>query len=125
MLAMGLGALGLRGPSLAEAEAADAECCRQLSALMARGHSLDQALHEVVEVRNSLHMWLQPRPRFAPLKPSNQGKGGAAAPYGQAPWKQHKKGSGKGKGKRGEALWNVPWISSREMQFWKSMQIFA
>ena len=98
--AMGLGALGLRGPSLAEAEAADAECCRQLSALMARGHSVDQALHEVVEVRNSLHMWLQPRPRFAPLKPNNQGKGGAAAPYGQAPWKQHKKGSGKGKGKR-------------------------
>ena len=96
----GLGALGLRGPSLAEAEAADAECCRQLSALMARGHTLDQALHEVVEVRNSLHMWLQPRPRFAPLKPSNHGKGAASAPYGQGLSKQSKKGGGKGKGKR-------------------------
>ena len=93
---------------------------------MARGHTLDQALHEVVEVRNSLHMWLQPRPCFAPLKPSNHGKGAASAPYGQGLSKQSKKGGGKGKGKReGEACWHVPWISSRKMQLWKGVQVFA
>eukprot|EP00438_Fugacium_kawagutii_P011190 Skav205412 [mRNA] locus=scaffold170:107332:108465:- [translate_table: standard] len=88
--APGLGGLGLRAPSLAEAEAADAECCRQLNALMIRGHSLDQALHELVEVRNSLYVWLQPRPRFAAKKPQN--KGPPNTPY-------RKKGNGKGKGK--------------------------
>ena len=56
-----LGVMGLRAPSLAEAEAADAELCRQLNLLMSTGVSLDKAIHEVVVVRNSLHMWLQPR----------------------------------------------------------------
>ena len=53
--------MGLRAPSLAEAEAADAELCRQLNLLTSTGVSLDKAIHEVVMVRNSLHMWLQPR----------------------------------------------------------------
>ena len=51
-----LGALGLHGPCLAEAEEGNAECCRQVPALMA--WPVDKALHEVAEMRNSLHIWL-------------------------------------------------------------------
>ena len=54
---------GLRAPSLpmAEAEAADIELCRELYALLAKKFTLDQALHEVLVVPNSVHFWLQPR----------------------------------------------------------------
>ena len=64
--AHGLHAVGLRGPSLVEAEAADGEICRQLNALLGAGFSLDQALHELVAVRNCLHIWLQPKPKLLP-----------------------------------------------------------
>ena len=54
----------MRGPSIAEAEAADGEICRELNRLMCSGFSLDQAIHELVEVRNALSVWLQARPRI-------------------------------------------------------------
>ena len=63
----------MRAPSLAEAEAADIELCREVSSLLAKNFTLDQAIHECVVVRNSLNMWLQPRPR---LPGKGKGKGG-------------------------------------------------
>jgi hypothetical protein len=42
LVAQGLHAVGLRGPSL------DGEICRQLNALLGAGFSQDQALHELV-----------------------------------------------------------------------------
>ena len=61
--APGLGSLGLRSPTLAKAEHADGELCRQLNALLSDGFHFDSALHEVVVVRHSLQMWLQPKPK--------------------------------------------------------------
>ena len=46
--ATNLSALGLRAPSLCEAEAADAELCRQLNSLLSAGYCLDTAIHETV-----------------------------------------------------------------------------
>ena len=88
-----LGVMGLRAPSLAEAEAADAELCRQLNLLMSTGVSLDKAIHEVVMVRNSLHMWLQPRAISVGGK-KGKGKGKGSHPYARV-----SKGDGKGGGK--------------------------
>jgi len=51
LVAQGLHAVGLRGPSL------DGEICRQLNALLGAGFSQDQGLHELVAVRNCLHIW--------------------------------------------------------------------
>lgn len=61
--APGLGVLGLRSPTVGEAELADGELCRQLNTLLNEGFSLDSALHELVMVRHSLHLWLQPKPK--------------------------------------------------------------
>ena len=61
--APGLGSLGLRSPTLAEAEHEDGELRRQLNALLSDGFHFDSALHEVVVVRHSLQMWLQPKPK--------------------------------------------------------------
>ena len=88
-----LGVMGLRAPSLAEAEAADAELCRQLNLLMSTGVSLDKAIHEVAVVRNSLHMWLQPRAISVGGK-KGKGKGKGSHPYARV-----SKGDGKGGGK--------------------------
>jgi len=61
--APGLGSLGLRSPTLAEAEHEDGELRRQLNALLSDGFHFDSALHEVVVARHSLQMWLQPKPK--------------------------------------------------------------
>ena len=53
---VGLSEMGLRPPTLAEAESADAELCRQLNDLLGQGHSLDKAIHEAVVVRDSLRI---------------------------------------------------------------------
>lgn len=58
-----LSAMGLRGPSIGEAERADAEACPALKILLQAGYKLDQAVHELVVVRNALAVWLQPRPK--------------------------------------------------------------
>ena len=87
-----LGVMGLRAPSLAEAEAADAELCRQLNLLTSTGVSLDKAIHEVVMVRNSLDMWLQPRAISVGGK-KGKGKGKGSHPYARV-----SKGDGKGGG---------------------------
>ena len=96
---VGLSEMGLRPPTLAEAESADAELCRQLNDLLGQGHSLDKAIHEAVVVRDSLRMWLQPRPklpsekkRFSPYGAESKGKGRGAGGKGRG-----------GKGRDGKA----------------------
>ena len=68
---------GLRNPSVIELQQADRAAWKTISDLCIRGWSLDDALHEVVEVRCILHSELQPRP--APPKavrgPKGRGKG--------------------------------------------------
>ena len=82
----GLAALGLCAPTLVEAEVADAELCGRSKACWQRSFTLDEATHEAVVVRDSLQLWLQPRPK--PLAPMVD-KPPHAAPY--------QKGKGKGK----------------------------
>ena len=53
---------GLRAPSLAEAEAADIKLCRELYGSLAN------------MARNSLRIWLQPRPRPPAAKGNGKGK---------------------------------------------------
>ena len=56
--------LGLRGPSIVEAEAADLEVCRQLGESLDEGLALDQALHECVK-GPTLCTLLQLRPKMS------------------------------------------------------------
>ena len=53
--------------------------CRKLALLMTNGFSLDQAIHELVEVRNGLYAWLQPRPKITIQAPKNPR--GRSGPY--------------------------------------------
>ena len=93
--ATNLSALGLRAPSLCEAEAADAELCRQLNSLLSAGYCLDKAIHETVCVRNTLHCLLQPRPLD-----TRKGKSkGRAQPYARNTKGNSKGDSAKGDGK--------------------------
>ena len=91
-----MGAMGLRGPTIQEAETADAEVCRQLALLMTNGFSLDQAIHELVEVRNGLYAWLQPRPKVV----LNPGKFQDKLRVRPSPYDKKGKANGKGKGKK-------------------------
>ena len=85
----GLATLGLRPPTLGEAEAVDAEICRTLNILQSADFTLDQALHEMIEVRCSLNVLLQPRPKvmatdtFRPL--TKKPKLPQPLPYKRAP----------------------------------------
>ena len=100
--APGLAALNMRGPSIAEAAAADGEICRELNRLMCSGFSLDQAIHELVEVRNALSVWLQARPRIPWELAKGTGKrnGKREQPYTRpGKGKGAKYGEGKGAGK--------------------------
>ena len=90
---------GLRGPSVAEMQAADKEVWRVIGDLTSKGWSLDDALHEVVEVRCVLHSELQSR--AAPPKPPKWTPGGGG-----------KKGNGKGKGAKPGATKFITWITS-------------
>ena len=64
---------GLRNPTVIELQQADRAAWKTISDLCVRGWSLDDALHEVVEVRCILHSELQPRP--APPKAVRGAKG--------------------------------------------------
>ena len=74
--------VGLRNPTVLELQQADRAAWKAISDLCIRGWSLDDALHEVVEVRCILHSELQPRP--APPKavrpPKGRGKGRKGKP---------------------------------------------
>ena len=90
---------GLRGPSVADMQAADKEAWRVIGDLTSKGWSLDDALHEVVEVRCLLHSELQAR--AAPPKPPKfQPSGGG------------RKGGGKGKGSKAGTPKFITWITS-------------
>ena len=62
--------LGKRGPSLVEAEAADQAVWTEIFRMLRNGDSLDDALHEVTVVRDSLVSLLTPQ-----TKDSQPGKG--------------------------------------------------
>ncbi|CAE7743625.1 unnamed protein product [Symbiodinium sp. CCMP2592] len=70
----------LRGPTTMEAQAADRRCWEIIADLVNVHHwKLDDALHEVAEVRSDLHSLLAPRP-FVPKPkhdPDNSWKAGA------------------------------------------------
>ncbi|CAE7270674.1 unnamed protein product [Symbiodinium sp. CCMP2592] len=76
----------LRGPTTMEAQAADRRCWEIIADLVNVHHwKLDDALHEVAEVRSDLHSLLAPRP-FIP-KPKNDPDNS---------WKAGSKGNGRG-----------------------------
>ena len=91
-----LHAMVLRAPSLAEAEAADAELRRQLNLVMSAGKNLDKAIHEVVCVRNSWNCWLQ-------LRPMDNGKGKGKG-RGSHPYARRSKNPAKGDGAKKKGL---------------------
>jgi hypothetical protein len=63
---------GLRPPSCAEAGAADQEIIKQIASLVSDSISIDQAIHEVVIVRDAHTTLLQARPRSSPSRHNNQ-----------------------------------------------------
>ncbi|CAE7283540.1 unnamed protein product, partial [Symbiodinium sp. CCMP2592] len=76
----------LRGPTTMEAQAADRRCWEIIADLVNVHHwKLDDALHEVAEVRSDLHSLLAPRP-FVP-KPKHDPDNS---------WKAGSKGNGRG-----------------------------
>ena len=90
---------GLRGPSVAEMQAADKEVWRVIGDLTSKGWSLDDALREVVEVRCLLHSELQSRAAPPKLPKGPPGSGG-------------RKGGGRGKGSKTGATKFITWITS-------------
>ena len=72
---------GLRAPNATELQLADQKIWQKVSELLARGWCLDDAVHELTEVRNDLDALLQPRaapPRSSPtfaVKSKGRGKG--------------------------------------------------
>ena len=90
---------GLRGPSVAEMQAADREVWRVIGDLTSKGWSLDDALHEVVEVRCLLHSELQSRAAPPKLPRGQPGSGG-------------RKGNSKGKGTKTGGNKFITWITS-------------
>ena len=90
---------GLGGPSVAEMQAADKEAWRVIGDLTSKGWSLDDALHEVVEVRCLLHSELQSRAAPRKMPKWSPGVGG-------------RKGGSKGKGSKPGATKFITWITS-------------
>ena len=84
--------VGLRNPTVLELQQADRAAWKVISDLCIRGWTLDDALHEVVEVRCVLHSELQPRP---------------------APPKAIRTQKGRGKGKKGKTA-----LPSNTQQKW-------
>ena len=87
---------GLRSPNVHEMQSADKEAWRCISDVANSGWSLDDALHEVVQVRCILHMYLQPRPVAAKIKPPLKPPG---PPFIADKGGKGRENKGKGKGK--------------------------
>ena len=91
---------GLRGPTISEIMFADQELWRTIREMTREGHTLNQALHEITEVRQDIPSYLQPRaaigkgkgagPSFTPqtkgfgVAPKQKTLGRKAAPPGKA-----------------------------------------
>ena len=67
--------VGLRNPTVIELQQADRAAWKVINDLCVRGWTLDDALHEVVEVRCVLHSELQPRPAPPKLIRTAKGRG--------------------------------------------------
>ncbi|CAE7036567.1 unnamed protein product [Symbiodinium sp. CCMP2592] len=95
----------LRGPTTMEAQAADRRCWEIIADLVNVHHwKLDDALHEVAEVRSDLHSLLAPRPFIPKPKhdPDNSWKAGAKG-NGRGGKGGGRGGKGRdGKGEKGE-----------------------
>ena len=93
---------GLRVPSMVEAQHADQKIQQLVAELVVeRSWSLDQALHEVTNIRPDLAVLLQPRPKAAKLPTWNPDRSSPAK--GKSYDKGFgKKGKDKGRGKGGK-----------------------
>ena len=119
-------ASGLRAPNLAEAMAADRDIFEKTFELVnERDWSLDDALHEISEVRSEMSVQLQPRPRphKGKGKPQESGKGfsrkGDAHKGDRKGDKGQRKGGKKGDGRKGDrersrdvSGWDRSWAMS-------------
>ena len=99
--------LGLRVPSVLEAQAADRSLWNSISELMnERSWSLDDCLHEFTHIRADLSVLLQPRPKVvkmpAPIRttPTDKGPGKTHKGSFKSKGKQSKGGGPQGKGKQ-------------------------
>ncbi|CAE7223898.1 unnamed protein product [Symbiodinium sp. CCMP2592] len=88
----------LRSPSVAEAQTADQKLWQSISSLYNEQQwTLDQAVHEVVVIRNEIHYLLMPRPARQASHPTGNGRGSGRGGKGET------KGNGKGrKGEKGD-----------------------
>ena len=87
--------LNMRGPTIAEAEAADAEVCRKLGELLNEGFSLDDAIHECIDGSPLLNSVLMLRPKMPTLQ--QDPKRHRVKPYDSKPFaKGREKGKSKG-----------------------------
>lgn len=67
--------VNLRGPTATEAEQADQLALKQLDDLLQQNISLDQALNELLVIRDIFSSLLPPRPRGLPQRSESRGKG--------------------------------------------------
>ena len=88
---------GLRVPNVHEMQIADKEAWKCICDLVNTGWSMDDALHEIVQVRCILHTYLQPRP--AVVKPKPPPRIPFVQQHQEAKGGKGKKGKGKGTGK--------------------------
>lgn len=97
---------GLRAPTMLEAQSADKQLWHIMAELISeKGWTLDQALHEMTNVRGDMAVLLQARPRLPrPSPPTKGGKGPTVSSAPQAP-----KGTGK-KGKKGGSKSSKPGV---------------
>ena len=87
---------GLRSPNVAEMQAADKEAWKSICELVNKGWSIDDALHEIVQVRCILQSLLQPRVMVH--KPKRPSLGNTPGGFPDRPGGKGGKGRGKDKG---------------------------
>eukprot|EP00439_Symbiodinium_sp_Y106_P074232 s519_g14.t1 len=90
---------GLRCPNVTEMQSADKKAWKSICELTNKGWSMDDALHEIVQVRCILQTHLQPR--VFVQKPKKPLGGGGHPPSFDR--QQHKGKGGKGKGRGGKS----------------------
>ena len=98
---------GLRSVNVQEAMNADRRAWEVIGDLLAHGWQLDDAISEVVEVRNELSSMLQARPWIPKFEPS-RGKGGFK---GKPPGKPKGKGRGFGLKEAFSGKERTPWAT--------------
>ena len=104
---------GLRSPNVHEMQLADKEAWRCICDLANSGWSLDDALHEVVQVRCILHIHLQPRAMAAKPRPPLKPPGPPSLPDRNGKGRDNKgKGKGKFKTKNDGPKWCISFMEA-------------